>query len=216
MLTFIANKTGFLMKKKYSKLKSLEESIALLKEEISKKPISIGQILQILSGRGRALMLILLSLPFCQPIQIPGFSLPFGLTIAFLGLRMSFGKHVWLPEWILSKMIPGKTLNKILNSVLFLMKKIKPWIHPRLDWMCHSPIMEVVNGITICILGLFLALPLPIPFSNLLAAWAIFLIALGLSEDDGVLVVVGYFVSLLTIAAFAAMAMGASYFLSST
>ncbi|MBA3602363.1 MAG: exopolysaccharide biosynthesis protein [Parachlamydiaceae bacterium] len=195
------------MKRKKREFKTLEESILLLKKEVSSMPITIGEILHILSGRGRALFLILLSLPFCQPLQIPGFSTPFGLTIAFLGLRMAFDGHVWLPSWILSKSIAARTLEKILDKILFLLKKVKRLIHPRLSWMCRSSVMQVVNGIAIFFLGLFLALPLPIPFSNIVAAWSIFLIALGISEGDGIVVLMGYLVALLTVIVFIAMAM---------
>ena len=94
-----------------------------------------------------------------------------------------------------------------MNKILFLLKKTKRLIHPRLNWMCRSPVMEVVNGLVVFILGLLLALPLPIPFSNLLAAWAIFLIALGIAEDDGLVVVFGYIVAVFTVIVFTAMAL---------
>lgn len=185
--------------------KTLEESIIILKQETQKMPVSIEKVMHLLSGKGRVLFLIFLSLPFCQPIQLPGMSTPFGLMIAFLGLRMSFGKHAWLPKWILSKKISSHSLEKIADNILFLIKKMKPWIHPRLSWLCHSHLMEIINGLTIFMLGLFLSLPLPIPFSNLLAAWAIFLMALGISEDDGLLVLIGYLITCFTIAVFTAI-----------
>jgi len=187
---------------KIKSFKTLEEGILLLQEEAKNKPVSIEEILRILSGKGRSLILILLCLPFCQPIQIPGFSMPFGMAIAFLGLRISFGKNVWLPKKLLSKKITPHTLQTITDKVLLVERKIKFLIHPRLHWICHSPVMEIMNGVIIFILGILLALPLPIPLSNLTAAWSIFLIALGMLEDDGVFVLTGYVVSLLTVAFF--------------
>ena len=65
--------------------------------------------------------------------------------------------------------------------------------------------MHIINCLAICILGIFLALPLPIPLSNLTAAWSIFLIALGILEDDGVFVLIGYLISFLTIIVFIIM-----------
>jgi len=59
--------------------------------------------------------------------------------------------------------------------------------------------MQVVNGLLIFLLGSFLALPLPIPLTNLAVGWSIFLVTLGLLEDDGVFVLVGYLVFLLTL-----------------
>lgn len=191
---------------KIRKFQSLEQSMLLLQRE-AKHDLSIAEILHILSGKGRLLILLFLSLPFCQPIQIPGLSMPFGFAIALIGLRAAFGKGVWLPQKLLLKKVPSHTIEKVTDKALTLTRKIKPWIHPRLDWLCHFPFMEKANGLIIFILGFFLAMPLPIPLSNLTAAWSIFLIALGILEDDGVFVLIGYAVSLLTIAFFVAMAL---------
>ncbi len=187
------------MKKLKKHPKTLEERILILQKKANYSSISIREILYILSGKGRSLLLILLSLPFCQPIQIPGLSTPFGLAIAFVGLRLAFRKHVWVPKQFLAKTISSHILKKMTSKAFSLVSKMKPWIHPRIDWACNSPLMHVVNGLTIASLGVFLALPLPIPLSNLTAAWAILLIALGTLEDDGVFVIIGYAISLIMI-----------------
>jgi hypothetical protein len=179
--------------------RTLEESLTILLERAKVSSLSLGEILSILSGKGRSLILILLSLPFCLPLQIPGLSTPFGLIICFIGLRMAFGKHIWLPKKILQKKISFKTLKKTADRTLSWIKKIRPWIYPRLDWACHHQVMQVINGLEIGLLGIFLALPLPVPFSNLVAAWSIFFIALGILEDDGLFVILGYVLSLLSL-----------------
>jgi hypothetical protein len=50
-----------------------------------------------------------------------------------------------------------------------------------------------------------LLLPLPVPFSNIIPAWGIMLIAGGLLERDGAFIIAGYVASLLTVAFFAAI-----------
>lgn len=178
---------------------NLEERILILRRKAKGVSLSVAEILSILSGKGRFFILILLSIPFCQPIQIPGLSTVFGIIIAFLGLRISFGSRIWLPQKFLAKKVPSSTFEKVTNKILALVRKIKPWIHLRFIWMCQSRSMQKINGLIIFILGISLALPLPIPFSNLTAAWSIFLVALGMLEDDGVFVLIGYIFSLLTI-----------------
>lgn len=178
------------MSKRYQ-FRTLGESLEILEKTIeSTSEISIREIFTILSGRGRPLFLILLSLPFCQPIQIPGLSVPFGIVIAFIGLRMVLGKGIWLPKRFLQITVHTQTLKKIVNKTKGLIKKVKPWTHARLDWVCNSLIMKIVNGLIIVVLGLFLALPLVIPASNLIAAWLILLLAFGFLEDDGLLVLI--------------------------
>lgn len=185
--------------RKTKQFQSLEQGILLLQKEAGNESISIEKIMQILSGRGRPLIAVLLCLPFCQPLQIPGLSTPFGLAIAFIGLRIALGKHVWLPKKILIKKINSKTFKKITEKTLVFVRKIKSWIHPRLDWLCHSSFMKVMNGLIISGLGALLALPLPIPFSNIAAAWSILFIAIGVLEDDGLFVLIGYLTSLITL-----------------
>lgn len=170
-----------------------------------KAPLSIKKILEILSGKGRSVFLILLSIPFCQPLQIPGLSTPFGLCIAFVGLRFTSKGHIWLPRRFLKKKISYTLLKKITKRTLYFLNLIQPWIHPRLDWVCNSSFMKVMNGLMIALLGILLALPLPVPLSNLTAAWGIFLMALGALEDDGVFILIGYAISLLTLGFFLLM-----------
>lgn len=186
--------------KKIESYRIIEEDILYLQQKGKNSSLSIGEVLHILSRKWQSLILLFLSLPFCQPFQIPGLSTPFGLAVAFIGLRMTFGKYAWLPKGILSKTINRKTLQNTTEKILWVVKKMKRWVHPRLVWICHYPALQIINGLLIFILGIFLALPLPIPFSNLMAAWSIFLIGLGLLEDDGFLVLIGYLISLFALA----------------
>lgn len=179
--------------------KTLEERLTLLEEKAQDRYLSVKTILQVLSGKGRPLLLIVLSFPFCQPFQIPGLSIFFGLMIAFIGIRIAFGKHLWIPQSFLSKKISSKTIGKITRKSLRLIGKMKRWVHPRLDWMCYHPIMPFMNGLLLFVLGILLALPLPIPFTNLLTGWSLFFLSLGLLEDDGLMILFGYILSLLDI-----------------
>jgi len=180
--------------------------IILLKISQKKKALSLEEILEVLSGKGRIIILTFLSLPFCQPFQIPGLSIPFGLGIAFIGCRLVFGQKIWLPKTILSKHVSSATIEKISQKCLKLMQKMKRFMHPRLSCLYEPRAMHICNGLLIVLLGVFLALPLPIPLTNLSAGWAILLMSIGLLEDDGVFILASYFVSLLTIAFFILLA----------
>jgi hypothetical protein len=52
--------------------------------------------------------------------------------------------------------------------------------------------MVRINALLMLLAGLFLALPLPIPGTNLAPSWVILLICIGTLEEDGLLVVLGY------------------------
>ncbi len=184
---------------------NLKEALISLKPYEAKPFITIEQLIQALSGKGRSLIAAFLSIPFCQPLQIPGLSTPFGVVITFFGLRMMFGKEIWLPKKILNRTINTQTLKKITDRVIAILDKTKRFIHPRLHFMYQTKAMEKVNGALICILGILLALPLPVPLTNLTSAWSIFLISLGMIENDGLLILLGFICTLLTFSFFLAI-----------
>jgi hypothetical protein len=188
--------------KKTKQDSSTEKNILLLQEIGKYSPASIEEVLHLLSGKGQSLILIFLCLPFCLPLQIPGLSTPFGIAIAFIGLKMALGKYIWLPKVILKKTITPETLQKITGGILWMLKKLKSWVYPRLSWLCNYPLFQIINSTIIVIMGICLALPVPLPFSNLTAAWSILLFGLGLLEDDGLFILIGYLVSSVTLTYF--------------
>jgi hypothetical protein len=54
------------------------------------------------------------------------------------------------------------------------------------------------NDRGIIIAGLALMLPLPIPFSNSIPAWAIVFLAIGMMEKDGLFVLLGHLTAIVT------------------
>lgn len=184
-------------------------------EQSPNEKISVEEILHLLSGKGYPLLLILLSLPFCQPIQIPGFSTPFGLLIAFIGLRMAFGHRLWWPQWILKQTVSRNTLKKIVDKSTWILDKIGKIAHPRLSWANNHWFSHTLAGLVIAFLGFVLALPLPIPLSNLIAAWGILCLSIGLLEEDGLFTGLGYLAALICLAFFVFIIFSINHLLSS-
>ena len=196
-----------------AKMKTFEDGIIRLQLKAEDGAMTIGEIFCLLAGSGRTLALIFLSIPFCQPLQIPGMAIPFGLMISFIGCRMLLGKRIWLPRAMLDKKITKRHLLKITGRALYWLKKLKHLTHPRLHWVCSNKAMIISHSLSIIVLGILLALPLPIPLSNIAAAWGIFLIALGLLEGDGLFVLLGYVVFLITILFFVGITLSLNHFL---
>jgi hypothetical protein len=164
--------------------------------------IRLEDIFHILSKKGSATLLVLFSFPFCFPIQIPGFSTPFGLMLCFLGLRIGFAKKPWWPKWVLEKKIKSSQLKALLKHITKGFLFFKRIIHPRMFFLTQNPVLLHLHGLLVFILSLLLSLPLPIPFSNMLAAIPIFFIGLGLLEDDGLMIIIGYLFALACFLAF--------------
>lgn len=179
---------------------TLETALITLLEQ--KKDLTMESILKILAGRGLSFLLVALSLPFCQPFQIPGFSTPFGLLLAFIGLRIAIGKNAWLPQFLKEKVISYSTLKKVANLALKIVHKLRFFLTSRLVWLVRTPTLHFLHGLTIFVLGLILALPLPIPLTNVLAALPILFFGLGLLEDDGIMIIIAYILSLVCFAVY--------------
>jgi len=169
-----------------------------LLRETAGRAVTLGELEQILRGRGFALFLLLLSLPFAFPIAIPGLSIPFGIVIMLLGLRITFGMKPSLPGFILRRKVSRAMLEKILSYGLKLATKMEKLVKPRMHFLQRWPGMINLIGLGIASGGFLLSLPLPplIPFSNTIPAVSVLLLTAGLMERDGLLVLFGHVVNI--------------------
>src|SRR5690606_25065755 len=133
----------------------------------------------------------LLSLPFCQPIPLLGVSIPFGLSIAFLSLSLLITNHARLPERLGRVRIPAHFFPTLLNVTGWLLAKIERITRIRLAWLTRRPWKQVA-ALIIAINAVLLMLPLPIPFSNTFPAATILALSVGLLEEDGLAVLLGF------------------------
>lgn len=170
--------------------------------------VSIRQIMDRLQGRVYTLLLVLFSLPFCQPIALPGLSTPFGVVIALFGLRFAFRQKPWLPAKIQDLKIPARFLPRVMQAGSWILGILEKLLHPRMGGVFDLRATQFVCGMTICICGILLLLPLPIPFSNILPAMTILLVAASVSERDGVMLGVAGVMFFLTLLFFAAIFIG--------
>ena len=148
------------------------------------RPVKVGEILQATKGRGFHLLLVCIALPFVTPIPLPGFSIPFGVAVALIGARLAMGRKPWLPQRILDYQLPPQFLAKLLSSASRVVRWIEYLLRPRLIFMQEGVIFRRVAGLLIAISGLYLIIPLPIPFSNSLPACTVLLLSAGALERD--------------------------------
>ena len=164
--------------------------------------------LHVMQGRAYMLLLILLSLPFCTPIPIPGLSTLFGGIIALIGLRLSLRLTPWLPARILDAQIPQNFASTLLQAARKTARGLEILLKPRLSVLVDFLLLHHLYGAMICISGLLLMLPLPIPFSNILPAITIIFLAGALLERDGYFVIAGVLAFVLDAAFFSAIFLG--------
>jgi hypothetical protein len=169
---------------------NFEETFRSLLEKAKEGPVSVKTFLTILSGKGRVLLLIFISLGFSQ---IPGISVFLGFLISYLGLRIAMSRSfIWMPKALLHKKISSYLLLKVIKQILHFLKLMRHWSRPRYIWATHNPILHVITGFMIALVGLSIAISPPVPLIGLLSFVAIFLIAIGLLNNDGVYIFMGY------------------------
>lgn len=170
--------------------------------------VTLGELITRLQGRAYTLLLVLLPLPFCQPISLPGLSTPFGVVIALLGLRFALRQKPWLPRRLWSVQIPSKVLPSILKGSAKMLAFLEKLLHPRYVFFFDYRATQFLAGATIFACGLLLLLPIPIPLSNLFPAITVVVLAASVAERDGVMLCVGGFLFLATLAFFSAIFLG--------
>lgn len=171
----------------------MQKNLIILKEKSSNRSLAIEEIIPFFSGKGKILLLIFLCIPFSQ---ILGLAIPFGFIIAYLGLRYAFFKNSWAPGFVLKKKIPSRILHFILRQILSFISMIGKFSYRRMSWISQETTMQKISGCLISLVGVFLAISLPIPLSSYLASAAILFIGIGILNDDGLLMGLGYFLAI--------------------
>ncbi len=189
-----------------TKPRKLSEELALILREFEVETVTLREVLGLLHGRGYVLLVMLLALPFCTPVPLPGLSTPFGLIITIIGVRLALGAKPWLPARLLDTRLPPKIFARVFAFTRKIILGFERLLRPRMLWVTGSAGLLQLHAVPIVICAAMLLLPLPIPFSNIVPAWGIMLIAGGLLERDGAFIIAGYVATLITIAFFAAIA----------
>lgn len=175
---------------------------SLLKSEDQHGP-SIGEITEAVGEKGFGLLLMVLSLPSALPVPAPGYSTPFGIVIGLIAIQMMLGRQaIWLPSKSMNVRIKPSLAKKMLGAAAKFLKRIERFIRPRQRWIRSRPGQA---GLAIVILIMACLMILPIPLTNTFPAMVIFLIGIGLSEEDGLLAICAFGIGLLAVLLYAAI-----------
>jgi hypothetical protein len=188
----------------------LSVELQILSDSAEHSDLTMGDLVNRLEGRVYTLLLVILALPFCQPIMLPGLSTPFGMVIALLGLRFALRQHPWLPQRLLKTNLSGKYLPRILHGSARVLGGIEKLLHPRLLFLFDYRLTQFLAGMAVFFSGLMLLLPLPIPFSNMLPSLTVVLVASSFSERDGATLGAGLILFLISLGFIAAIFFGGS------
>ena len=133
-------------------------------------------------------------------VPVPGLGLPFGLAVAFLGIQLGVGRpYPWLPGFLRRRRVSLRTRRWLAEKLARATGWMERIVKPRWPFLFRRGVWPLC-GLGLFFQGVGLALPLPIPGSNLVFIAPIVVYAIGLLEDDGVLLALGHAATLFNLA----------------
>jgi hypothetical protein len=158
--------------------------------------LTLDDFLAGLKGRSYAFAILALDIPNCVPTGIPWLSTITGVPMILLLLQFFVGRSLpSLPRRIGRCGIRRGRLQDFLVRARRPIRHLENTVHARYEWMVTGLPRQLLLGVwTLNVL----VLAFPIPFDNLLPAWAILLFCLALIEDDGMMAMLGWLFTLLT------------------
>ncbi len=183
--------------------KSLEE---LLTNDASAGRLTMNSLLERTEGRGLYLLMIILCLPYIAPLPIGGTSTFLGGIIMILAGRLALSLPPRLPAFFGEWSLPLSRFPKLGRGSVKVLHYLEKWVKPRnTSWM-NWPLARTANALLLTFMAFLLALPLPIPATNMLPSYAIVILASSMMEEDGRMIWAGYAMAATTVLYFAAWA----------
>jgi hypothetical protein len=160
--------------------------------------LTIRAFVEGLEDRSYAFIIAALNVPNIVPTGIPMLSTVSGVPMLLLVVQYFLGRPTpSLPEFVARRGLPrGKLQDLLQGRARRFIERIENAIHPRRDWWVNGTPRRLLQ-ITWALLILLLALP--IPFDNLIPAWAIMFFCFALLERDGVMAQLGWLFTGLTV-----------------
>jgi hypothetical protein len=182
------------------------EILRRLLEDESRNSFTIEEVVSELGPRSLPTSLMLFTIPEVLPIPIPGLSAAVVIPTGIISYQMFQGKEeISLPDWLLERSIPRSAFAGCVKAIMPFLEKAEGKIKPRWRWASSRTAKRFI-GFFVLLMAAIIALP--IPFTNMPFAIAIFIIALGLAEEDGALISLGILLGIALIALIGVAAFG--------
>ena len=160
--------------------------------------LTIAAFLEGLETRSYPFIVAALVLPNCVPTGLPFLSTVTGIPMVLVVAQAFVGRtSPWMPQSVARYSLSRGKLQDFLARMHRHLERIEAAIHPRQAWWVSGlrrRALHVACSVVIVILAL------PIPFDNLFAAWSILFFCLALLEDDGVMAMLGWLLTTVTLA----------------
>lgn len=172
-------------------MQAFSHILEALAHDPARKRVSVGDVLHAMDDRALVALILLFALPNTVPVP-PGTSAVLGTPLLFLTSQLMMGLRPWLPRAIAVRSMPRRDFAKLLTRAARWLARAEPLLRPRLQALAGARASRWLGGLCVVLACI---LVLPIPMGNMLPAWAISMLALGLLQRDGLWVLAGIVVS---------------------
>jgi len=160
------------------------------------KNLSIEKVLAYTEKSTFGFLLVILSLPSALPVPAPGYSIPFGILLIIISLQIICKrKSPWFPPSWKSKKIPVEKLAGSLGKIKKFIEFFEHLIRTRIRWVYTKGYRFFGLLVFLCACCMLI----PIPGTNTIPALGVFIIGLGMIEEDGLAGIMGFFVAIVGI-----------------
>jgi hypothetical protein len=174
------------MPRSSSDVKGHVPTSAALEQLLAEMPadqVSVAWVLGRLRSRSFGFIMLLMGLVSL----VPGASLFMGLLLAFPALQMILARESpALPRFIARRSIATRQVAPLTRRAIPLFRRMEVFIRPR--W--HTPFEATKRAVGFVVLLLATTLVWPFPFSHIIPALVIILVAFAYLEEDGLLLCV--------------------------
>lgn len=174
-----------------------ETLTALVTQAQQQNGLPIATALNLMGKSGFGFVMLLLALPAL--IAIPGpFGMVFGSALAIVSAQFAIGlRSRWLPSVLSNRHVSAKFFEALQRHASPLLSKLERRVQPgRMKALAGRRMPHVLALPIFC---LAVAIALPIPFGNLAPVSALCVIAIGLVERDGFIVLMGLVATLIAL-----------------
>jgi hypothetical protein len=177
----------------------LSEALESTRAAGSGHRVTLRELLALVGEQGLLVFCAILAMPFLLPVSLPFMSTALGTPMLLIGIAVVMNRVPWLPERLLDHALPTETVLHVLERAGRAAGRFEHLVQPRLLVLTATPAVNSVNGVVLVLAVLLLMAPLPfVPLANTLPGIGIILLCLGMAERDGVVIVAGYLVALVS------------------
>lgn len=167
---------------------AISDRLDHLAEQTQGQTATLGWVLDQLHERAFGLFLLVLALPCCIPF-LYGIPQVVSLPLMFVSVQILLGRRVpWLPAKLAARTVSSGDLHSLAQRAGPWLRRIEAVSRPRLSALSRAPLDRLV-GVALVVFSASIMVPLP--GTNTVPGIAVVVVAMGLLQRDGILVILG-------------------------